>query len=532
MSAAEEWPEFEQGAFFEVRPKARAWRPLPFSPYPHTEIRTRAKPTYSSRIPKGTDIAPALWAAELRGLPLFPQGELVAATILATNAHATPLYETVVVLMPRRSTKTTSILSTLAGRCRAIPGYQIASTAQDGLRARNILRGLMRELEANGFEGKGLGRLYWSNGHERIEWSNGSSWWVVPPEASAFRSAAADALLFEEAGELSAEESEELVAGALPLTDTRPMGQVIITGTPSALRAGLLWDTLQDARAKRDRTLGIVDYSIRDTEQGYTIDPDTGVPILNERILRRVHPGIGTEKDFREGKALTTMRVMRKRFEKLGPVKFETEYMCRFPFDQTTSAIDPKKWAAGRVLDPDGKPAALPVRPDRVGLAFDVAPDGSSAALVAAWRDEDGHAYGEVVAYRPGTTWLPEVARTAYRKHRTPIAHDTIGANVDPADTMHRARVRLAPLNLRAMQGAAQRLVAELTRDRLHHYGQPDLDRAAEGAAWRNAGTEGGRLFGRKASANDVSPLVAYSAALWQYDQQTRRRTTGVTSTT
>lgn len=169
--------QFEQGSFFETTPKARAWRPLPFSPYPHTQIRTRAKPTYSSRIPPGTDIAPALWAAELRGLPLFPQGELVAATILAANTHATPLYETVVVLMPRRSTKTTSILSTLAGRCRAIPGYQIASTAQDGLRARNILRGLMRELESNGFEGKGLGRLYWSNGHERIEWSNGSSWW-------------------------------------------------------------------------------------------------------------------------------------------------------------------------------------------------------------------------------------------------------------------------------------------------------------------------------------------------------------------
>ncbi|TDE91582.1 hypothetical protein EXU48_15665 [Occultella glacieicola] len=436
-------------------------------------------------------------------MPITTQGEQVAGVLESLAPDGTPLYPTVAILMPRRSTKTTSIWNVLLGRCYAHPGYKVVTTAQDGIRARNKFREVQRALDAFGFKERGLGKLYWGNGFEAIEWANGSRMWVVPPDAAAFRSEAADCMLFDEAGELDEATSEDLVAGALPLMDTRPMGQVIITGTPSPRRAALLWDTLQEGRDRKKRDVGIVDYSLRDDEPSVLYpDGEDSEPVLNEKLLYRVHPGIGT---------LTTIKKMRARFAKMTLVKFEAEYFCRFPTDHTVTAINPAKWDTARA-------EVLPVRPDRVGLAFDVAPDSSAAALVAAWRDEDGRAHIEVIGYRSGVAWLPGAGKAAAIKHRCAVAYDVIGANTNPADTMHRSRVQVTGYNIRHQQGAQQRFVDELDRENLTHYDQTDLNLAAEGANWRNV-NEGGRLFGRKASASDVSPIVAAALALWQYDQ-------------
>lgn len=442
-------------------------------------------------------------------LPLLPQGVQVSGVLAATK-HGRPLYPTVGVLMPRRASKTTAVWATLLGRCRARPGYKIVTTAQDGLRARNRFREVLRALEAGDFTGdKGgqrIGRVLWGAGSEAIEFDNGSRIWVVKPEAGALRGEAADVMLFDEAGELSEQHSEDLVAGALPLMDTRPGGQVIIAGTPGTARTGLLWTTMEQGR-RREGGVGIVDYSIRDSESAVIFPDDGGDAVLNEAVLRRVHPGVGT---------LTTMRVMRDRFSKMALSKFEREYLCRFPITDLTTALDLARWA-------DSEIETFGLRPERVAVAFDVAPDSSAAALCAAWRDDDGRAHVELLGYQAGTAWLPARAEAAARKHRTSIAHDTIGANTDPADVMHRRRIGLAPLNLRAMQGAAGRFSSELDEDRLRHYGQDDLTRAVEGAAWRTVG-EGGRLFARMKSAHEVCPLVAASAALWHYDTAVARR--------
>ena len=71
---------------------------------------------------------------------------------------------------------------------------------------------------------------------------------------------------------------------------------------------------------------------------------------------------------------------------------------------------------------------------------------------------------------------------------------------------------------MRHMQGAAARFTQQLEQHNLTHYDQRDLNSAVAGAAWREVG-DSGRMFARKASAADVSPLVAASAALWAYDQ-------------
>ncbi len=451
-------------------------------------------------------------------MPLHRQGEEVAALLNAENVKGLPLYQEAVILEPRRASKTTAIWSDTLGKAATIPGWRCVTAAQDGLRGRAIIREFMRVLELRDFEGarnpaNRMGRLFWSAGSEAIEFNNGSRIWVVKPEPGAFRSAAADRIILDEAGELSDDLSERLVAGALPLMDTRPTGQIIITGTPGETRSGLLWDRLQLALKPKAKA-GLLTYRLRDDEEMVTVDDD-GRLGLDRNMLRRVHPGIGT---------LTTYDLIASRLldNQMTRTKFEAEYGCRWPLDASVAAISPAAWRGCRAVDDAGAPLPLPDRPDQVGIGWDVAPDSSTASLVLAWRDATGRAVLELVGYRPGTDWLPAAAERAALKFRVPAGYDQIGANQDVADVLTRSRVRVAGLTLKAMQGAAARLVREIESGNLRHYGQDDLDAAVAGAAWRTQG-DGGRLFARKASTADVSPLVAASVALWQYDERARR---------
>ena len=308
-------------------------RPLPFSPFGGAKKRRLARPSQLSRIPRQTNIAAGVKGAEFLKLPLTRQGEEIAAVMEAQKKDTTPLYPEVVIIIPRRAAKTTSIWAVLLGRCFSRPGYKVVTTAQDGIRARNRFREVQRALQNIDFTGDAdpsarLGRLRWANGDESIEFDNGSRIWVVPPESGAFRGEAADCILFDEAGELSISRSEDLVGGALPLMDTRPAGQIIYAGTPGLQRAGLLWDKYMAAQEKKN-SIGIVAYCALDHETTFCF-ADDGSYTLNRKLLRRVHPGIGT---------LTKIETIAARADSMPPAQFEREYFCRFPFDAATSAI-------------------------------------------------------------------------------------------------------------------------------------------------------------------------------------------------
>jgi hypothetical protein len=337
--------------------------------------------------------------------------------------------------------------------------------------------------------------VYRNGGREHLDFGNGARVWVVPPDAGAVRSAAADDIVIDEAGEHDPVKGRDFLDAVQPLMDTRgPLAQLIIAGTPGKVRAGFFWDTLEQGRAGTDRELGILDYSIRDDEDAE-----------DRKVWRRVHPGPASK--------LTPMSVLERRWTKLGPVAFSREYLCRWPFDGSTSAIDKAAWVTGAV----GERAV----PDRFGLAFDVAPDGSAAALCAAWRDEDGLAYLSVLDYRFGVSWLSGVAQQVARKYRLPVRYDAIGANHGPAQEIARQRgANVIAGTSKDAQAASQLLVSTLTDGRLRHFGQASLNTAARIATWSER--EGGRYFGRR--QGDVSPLVAAALALYQFDAQPVRR--------
>lgn len=468
-----------------------------------------ASPTWVSPVPAGTDISVAVLGSRMLGLELTPQGAQVAAVLEARGPVGLPLYDDVTLQVPRRATKTTSVQCVLLGRCATRPGYRVIQTAQDGTRASMVFMDMVRTLERmEPDEGARAWTVFKSTGREYIQWDNGSRWWVAPPRSSSFRGLAADVLWFDEAGELDPVESDDLEAGALPVMDTRPDGQVIKSGTPGLLRAGLFWKSLAAAREDPEG-LGIVDYSARDSEvvdiEGMTWEEVSG-------LLLRVHPGVAC--------GLTALRKLEKRYATMDPNQFVREYLCVWPADTSATALSLEKWAELEV-DPQGPPDGTPW-----GLGYNVAIGGQSAAVVAGWFTDEGHPRVQVMEWRVKSDWLVDDLAKALKTHpRVPVAYDNIGDNISVAQALTRKprlNVRsLKSLTLREVAAATATLAASVDQGTLEHGSSRALDRAVESATWRDSG--GSRLF-RRIEGADISALLAAVHALAAAATLKRRR--------
>jgi hypothetical protein len=478
------------------------------------------EPRYWSPSPVGVDISAAIRGAELMGLPLTPQGIQTARVLEARSDELDPvsglyrpLFEECAVQEPRRSTKTTIIQMILLGRCAKIPGYRVVSTAQDGTRASQFFMNMVRMVEAtmrrSGLTEADLGirQIYRSQGREYIEFENGSRWWVVKPESGAFRGEAADCMWFDEAGELDATKSEDLVAGAFPLMDTRPLGQIIISGTPAMARAGMFWDALERAR-KEPEAYGIVDYCAEDTAD-----------ITDEAVWWKVHPGLAS--------GLTTIVKLRRNFTKLGAVQFAREYLCIWPPDSLVTALDLKKWAATAVDAFDGPPEELPW-----GIGFDVDRGGTVAAVAVAWLDAFDAPHVQIVDHRAGSQWVIAYLARAIRKHpRTPVGYDSIGENLNTAHALERMgnlpTKHVRALNLRDVAAATALFSQSNESMTIQHAKHGGLDTAVENATWRDAG--GSRLF-QRGKGVEITCLLACVHALGAVATEKRRAPVSIPS--
>jgi hypothetical protein len=429
--------------------------------------------------------------------------------ILADAANASPRF--MGVLLPRRSSKTTSLFSLAIGRISSrseyLVAYSMATTATKG--RQRFLNDIMAPLLKRWPDRNSAPfKIDMGRGSESVTWfheEGNSIFQFVTPRGDAFRSDAWDLIIIDEGGEATPEMSEDLIAGALSTMDTRPDATLIVAGTAAAYRDGnVLWDVLEDGRVGKNQT-AIVEYAApKDT----TVRDIETWEEARELVLA-AHPGIGT---------LTTLEIIESNYEKMSTRlgSFLREYLSIFARLGGSAFIDPVKWGE---MKQTGK---LPQPPEHFRIAFVVHPLQTSAAIVAAWR-VDGKAHLLVMKHGKGVAWMRlEYLRLA-RKYKLPVVTDPgNNVNVSELEKLQRIKPKLQfELPTWAqVAAAAATLMQQIEDNNVVHYDQDDLNEAVRVVVKR--GTKNSKMwaFGRgTVEENDITPIEAASLALRAYDQ-------------
>lgn len=422
---------------------------------------------------------------------LLPAQLDLVDVVAAEAGDRVPASAKVAVCVGRRSGKTTTLLGLALGRCAAWPGYRAVYVAQTGIKSRDRFYDLYKALAeaAGGITGW---KARESRGEERIELSNGSVLRFGPPRPDTFRSDAVDMAIIDEAQEHDLETGAELLAAVLPTMDTRPLSQLVVAGTASTSRDRLLWQTLERGR-HREPGWGIVEYAADDVDD------------LEDRgTWARRHPGLAD--------GLTTLAKLEGNRAELGDVLFAAEYLGVWPEPATAGAMA-QSWTAAGAEHAD--------RPTRWALAFDVDPAGDRAAVAAAWRPAPGEPLRvELLHAGPGTSWAVRMV-SELRRHGLPVGYDASSRGaLDVADQLaglRSPRVKLAGLDTIGYVTSCTAFARHVLDGDLRHPRQPQVDRAVEVAVRRRIG-DAGWVWGRRASADDITPLVACTVAVRIWD--------------
>lgn len=442
----------------------------------------------------------------------------------------------------RRATKTTSIFLTLLGRCISRPGYQVTFSAQNGVSGSRRLREWAGRLDAvNPPDDQDLPpwmrdrprktkqatqialfgedvlpdttpqrrgfRVMRGEVGKGIYFDNGSQFLVLKPEADAYRGEGADVSWLDEFQEVDPIAGDELLAGILPLQDTKIGSSTIVSGTAGEARVGPFWNWVDKLRSGDPATGGL----------DYAAPEDTPWEVIEDRdqaldLLKTVHPGIGT---------LTTIAKMGKNYDDMPRPQWAREYLSMWPETYGVVVIPEEQWAAAKMQ----RKAAFP---PRVAFGLAIKPGGSVAAIVAAWRNSKGKAYIEVVEHRQGTSWIPKRAQELTSKYRgSTIAYDDIaeGKATATETAMLSPKPKLRIQTYRENAAGCVQLIRDLERGNLAHFDQVGLNDAVMKAAKREVrGDQGVWLWTVGQPGDDITCLDAATRALRNWDQHFANR--------
>jgi len=464
---------------------------------------------------------------------LLPQQLQIADTLnLAHDAN--------VIEIVRRASKTTTIFLWLLGRMASRPGYQVTFSAQNGVAGSRRLREWAQRLDdVNPPDDLDLppwlrGKKRTSARHDRavalfgadvlpepehptggrgfrimrgevgkgIYFDNGSTFLVLKPEADAYRGEAADVSWLDEFQEVDPDEGDDVLAGILPLQDTKPGAALVVSGTAGEARVGPFWAYVDRLR-NGDPDVGGIDFAAPASTPWEIIEDEDAAM----QLLQKVHPGVGT---------LTVMDKMRKNWRGMAKPKWAREYLSIWPETFGARVVPADQWEAAALK------RKVPI-PGRVAFGMSIKPGGSVAAIVAAWRDAEGIAYLEVVEHRSGTKWMPIRAQELTRKYRgSTIAYDDIAegkATVTEMLTLA-PRPKMQVQQFRETAAGCVQILRELERGTLRHFNQIGLSAAVDVAGKREVRNDQGVwLWTPLDPKDDITCLDAATRALRNWDQ-------------
>lgn len=424
------------------------------------------------------------------------------------------------VLMPRRSSKTTTLWCILVGRCYMRPvymcGYTMLTLAKKAEERFNLdVRDPITRrwpIKQNGLSGPV--KIEDGKGGKGLAFPNGSKLAILAPKGDDVRSGAYDVLVLDEGGEPEPEDWDDVVGAVVPSFDTREDSQLIYAGTGGKYRTGShFWKTLHDPKAGRIR------YGVPDDQDPTELDSwEAGAGALIERL----HPGLD---------GLTTIDIIRDNFPELGADRFALEYLGHFGNEHGNSTmISASGWAKG--LQPGDPPEGI----TNASLAVAVHPFGHWSSIVVAWHvtgptdlaaaawELDGatvsepHVAFKLVHHQRGVEGIERELLRLARRLKAPIVYDfgTTQSRAAVDRLMARAfpRPEAVAKQLGDAKVAAAQLVTSLESGTVWHWAQGPLDKAATIAVRQSMG-QGFLIRGPRGDETaDVTPLEAAALAL------------------
>jgi hypothetical protein len=356
--------------------------------------------------------------------------------------------------------------------------HEFKTTAEAFLRLKSIIDGsddLRRQVK----------NIRTSHGEESVELKTGQRCRFAARSKSSGRGFTVDALLLDEAQELS----RLAVAAMLFTISARPNPQVIYTGTvPGPANVNCeQWTSVRDRGRAGGPGLAWLEWSAPGSETGLVdLDDETGWDFANPA------------KDIR----LATERIRGER-RALVADDFARERLSVWPDGDAAIGI----FGAGQWED-----LADPNSSITGGVTFgvEVADDRSWSAIAAAGIGPYG-IHVEVIDYRKGTDWVVQQVTGLLERHDGSQVAARPGS---PAGSLiplfpERSTVKVNQTEFGAAYGAMYDAVVSCS---LRHLAQPELDACVSGARPRSLGDA--KRWDARSSTLDISPLQAVTLAL------------------
>lgn len=366
----------------------------------------------------------------------------------------------------------------------------LADTSKEAFRRLDDL------IDANEWLSRQVKHIWRTNGHESIEFRNGSRIRFRTRTRGGGRGFSGSPVIFDEAMFLP----EVSMGAILPVISAQPDPQVWYMG--SAVDQAIMDDGFVFARV-RERALKGEDDRLAYFEWSAAVDSPEELSedlLSDETAWAAANPafGIRISADYIEEER----RQLDDRtfaVERLGVGDWPST-------DREATLIDMDVW------DSLADPHSEIVGP--VTFAFDVTPARTRGAIAAVGRRADGLPHLEIVDHRSGTGWMVDrIAQLAATHSPQAIVCDGASPAASLLPAFADLGIEVRTITSGELARACGLLFDLIEQRRIRHLGTSELRAAVRGVSQRPLGEAW--AWSRRSSVVDISPLVAATVALW-----------------
>lgn len=432
--------------------------------------------------------------AEALGVRLDPWQEYVLRASLRRAGGKWAAFS-VGLCVPRQNGKNgITEIRELAGACllgegMVIHSAHLADTSKEAFRRIEYL------IEANEWLSRDVKHIWRTNGHEAIEFRNGSRIRFRTRTKGGGRGFSGDCIVFDEAMDFP----EASLGAILPVVSARPDPQIWYAGSAVdqlVHENGVVFSRVRArAIARNDPRLAYFEWSI-DADNPDLVTPEQSA---DPSCVAQANPALGIRIDL--GYVEDERRELPARTQ---AVERMGVWDPPDP-DGATSVIDLDVWDL--LEDHESEPLSP------LWFSLDVSPDRARAAISVAGRRKDGRFHVEVVETGKGTGWL--VGRCASLKAK----HDPAGFVCDASgpvasllEPLLEAGVEVETVTAQEHARACGFLFDAVEDKTVRHRDSPELKAAIRSAATRPLGDAW--AWTRRGSRGDITPLVSSTLAL------------------